>query len=73
MSGQTGGNVVSSNINVKKFLLFTDGGAGANEDIAIVLYQEGSSYEADFSGELTLTNILKSVDMDNLTHDNFWG
>ena len=60
-------------INEAKILLFTDGGSGANEDVAMVIYNEGGSAEGDYSGELTLANILESTTIINLTHDNFWG
>jgi len=56
-----------------KILLFTDGGSGANEDVAMVIYNEGGSAEGDYSGELTLANILESTTISTLTHDNFWG
>ena len=60
-------------INEAKILLFTDGGSGANEDVAMVIYNEGGFAEGDYSGELTLANILESTTISTLTHDNFWG
>ena len=60
-------------INEVKILLFTDGGSGANEDVAMVIYNEGGSAEGDYSGELKLVNILESTTISSLTHDNFWG
>ena len=56
----TGGAVSHGDINEAKLLLFTDGGSGANEDVAMVIYNEGGSAEGDYSGELTLANILQS-------------
>ena len=58
-------------INEAKILLFTDGGSGANEDVAMVIYNEGGSAEGDYSGELTLANILESTTISTLTNDNF--
>ena len=69
----TGGAVSHGDINEAKILLFTDGGSGANEDVAMVIYNEGGSAEGDYSGELTLANILESTTISTLTHDNFWG
>ena len=60
-------------INEAKILLFTDGGSGANEDVAMVIYNKGVRAEGDYSGELTLANILESTTISTLTHDNFWG
>ena len=45
----------------------------ANEDVAMVIYNEGGSAEGDYSGKLTLANILESTTISTLTHDNFWG
>ena len=39
----------------------------------MVIYNEGGSSEADYSGELTLASILESTNISTLTHDNFWG
>ena len=58
-------------INEAKILLFTDGGSGANEDVAMVIYNEGGSAEGDYSGELRLANILESTTISTLTNDNF--
>ena len=53
--------------------MFNDGGSGSAKDVAVVLYDEGGASDNDFAGELTLTNVLKSVDIATLTHDNFFG
>ena len=45
----------------------------AAQDVAMVLYDEGSASEANFNTELVLASVLKSVDIAALTHDNFWG
>ena len=65
--------MLQGDANETKILLFSDGGSGSSQDIAIVLYDEGSSAEAEFNTELVLASVLKSVDISNLTHDNFWG
>ena len=59
--------------NETKLLLFTDGGSGSAEDVAMVYYNEGGLVEQSYSGELTLTHVIKSIDISTLTHDNFWG
>ena len=73
LSGASSQAVANGEANETKLLLFTDGGSGSAEDVAVVLYDEGSNPEMDFDGELTLTNVLKSVDISDLTHDNFFG
>ena len=73
LSGASGAQVIQGGTDETKFLLFTDGGSGAAEDVAVVLYDEGNEVEQDFNSELTLTGVLKSVDIATLTHDNFWG
>ena len=73
LSGASNQAVANGEANETKLLLFTDGGSGSAEDVAVVLYDEGSNPEMDFDGELTLTNVLKSVDISDLTHDNFFG
>ena len=70
LSGVSGTQVMQGDINETKLLLFTDGGSGSAEDVAIIRYSEGSTSETDFSGELTLTNVLQSVDISTLTHEN---
>ena len=45
----------------------------AAQDVAMVLYDEGSASEANFNTELVLASVLKSVDITALTHDNFYG
>ena len=69
----TGTGVFHGDGNESKILLFTDGGSGSNEDVAMVIYTEGATSDMDFSGELTLANILESTSLTTLTHDNFWG
>ena len=73
LSGASGAQVTQGDINESKLLLFTDGGSGSAQDVAMVLYEEGSASEANFNTELTLASVLKSVDIATLTHDNFWG
>ena len=73
LSGSSNQQVLQANSNVSQLLLFTDGGSGSNEDVALVLYNESSSSDLDYGGELTLTNIIKGIDITTLTHDNFWG
>ena len=73
LSGVSGTQVIQGDINETKLLLFTDGGSGSAEDVAIIRYSEGSTSETDFSGELTLTSVLQSVDISTLTHENFFG
>ena len=41
--------------------------------ILLVLYNEGASSEADFSGELSLLAIVQGITVSDLTHDNFYG
>ena len=73
LSGSSSAQVTQGDINESKLLLFTDGGSGAAQDVAMVLYDEGSASEANFNTELVLASVLKSVDIAALTHDNFWG
>ena len=73
LSGASGAQVTQGDISESKLLLFTDGGSGTAQDVAMVLYEEGSASEANFNTELTLASVLKSVDISTLTHDNFWG
>ena len=73
LSGSSGARVANAGASESRLLLFTDGGSGAAEDVAMVIYSEGSSADSDYSSELTLTNVLKSVDLTILTHDNFFG
>lgn len=65
--------VTEGDVNESKLLLFTDGGTSSDQDIAMVIYDEGGTSEANFNTELTLASVLKSVDISALTHDNFWG
>ena len=65
--------VTEGDVNESKLLLFTDGGTGSDQDVAMVIYDEGGTSEANFNTELTLASVLKSVDISALTHDNFWG
>ena len=73
LSGASGAQVIQGDINESKLLLFTDGGSGTAQDVAMVLYDEGSASEANFNTELVLASVLKSVDITALTHDNFYG
>ena len=73
LSGSSASRVINDGVNETKILLFTDGGSGSAEDVAVVLYSEGGTADQSFTNELTLTNLLKSTDISTLTHDNFWG
>ena len=73
LSGASGQQVLQGDVNEIKLLLCHDGGVGAAVDTAIVLYNEGSSSEADFSGELSLLALIDGVTVSDLTHDNFYG
>ena len=73
MLSGTAAQVTPGDANETKILLFSDGGSGSAEDVAMLHYNEGNLVENSFSGELTLTHVLKSIDISTLTHDNFWG
>ena len=50
--------VINGEANETKLLLFTDGGSGSAEDVAVVIYDEGGIQKWILMVNLTLTNVL---------------
>ena len=53
------------------FVIYEAAAQGASTDAAIFRYQEGSTAEASFSGELTLVGVVTSVAQDALVIGDF--
>ena len=67
LSGVTGVGVVNGAINTDLILAFSDG-----TNVALLRYQEGTTAEADYSGELTLGGVLNGVSATALSDANFF-